>query len=328
MTSFQNRAPVKVALIGLVTLALLTLGAYNTDKLPLLGGGTGYRAELANAAGIRAGNPVKIAGVVVGRVDDVTLEGDTVEISFTIDDAWVGEQSTASVQLNTLLGQRYLAVAPSGDEELDADGVIPLERTTTPYDIIPAINDLSRTVGEIDVDQLSRSLDTVADTFAGTPGAVPGALDGLTRLSTTISKRDAALRQLLDRAGTVTGTIASRDQEVERLLGDINPLLAEIQFRRDAIRQLLDGTRALSRELTGLVADNTDTLRPALERLARVADVLERNRDELDAGIKAIGPYVHLFSNTVGSGRWFDAYVCGLLPLPLAGTNPEGCEAS
>jgi len=328
--AFQQRSPIPIAIIGIVAILAVLVAAYNTDKLPVIGDGEEYHAEFSNAAGIRGGNPVKVAGVVVGRVKSVELAGEHVEISFTVDDAWIGDESTASIQLNTLLGQRYVAIDPLGDSEMSADGTIPLERTETPYEIIPALNQLSETVGEIDTDQLADSLDALAETFADTPDNVKGALDGLSRLSTTISKRNDGLTQLLDRANTVTGTIADRDAQVEQLIQDVNPLLGELERRREAIHTLLVGTQTLGVQLRGLVADNQATLKPALDRLASVADVLARNRDNLDAGIKAIGPYVHLFTNAVGNGRWFDALVCGLIPLslPLPGSNTEGCEAS
>lgn len=327
MKSFQSRNPIPIALIGSLALLVAVALAYNTDKLPFVGNAASYHAEFSNAAGIRAGNPVKVAGVVVGHVQEVRLDGTHVLVTFDLKDAWVGDQSSAAIQLNTLLGQRYLAVEPAGDAPLAEDATIPLARTETPYEIVPAINKLSATVGEIDVEKVAASLDAVSDTFADTPEDVRQSLDGLSRLSETITKRNDKLAQLLDRANSVTTTVASRDAEIERLIQDLNPLLQELDRRRDAIHTLLVGTRTLSDELGGLVDDNEKTLKPALTRLASVAEVLERNQANLDAGIKALGPYVHLFTNAVGIGHWFDAYVCGLIPPPLLGANPGGCEA-
>lgn len=328
MKPFQSRNPIPIALIGSVLLILLVAAAYNTDKLPLIGGGKTYTAEFSNAAGIRAGNPVKVAGVVVGRVKEVELDGTAVDVTFKIDEAWIGDESTASVQLNTLLGQRYLAIDPQGEGELGDGDTIPLARTQTPYDIIPAINKLSQTVGEIDTDALAASLDTLADTFADTPEDVQSAFRGLTRLSATVTRRNRGLGQLLERTDVVAGTLADRDTQIDRLIRDVNPLLEELTRRREAIHALFVGTQDLSTQLSGLVKDNEKTLRPALTRLANVADVLAENEKNIDASIKAIDPYVHLFTNAVGVGRWFDAYVCGLLPPPIAGMNTEGCESS
>ncbi|GAA4817932.1 MCE family protein [Nocardioides caeni] len=328
MRSFQSRNPIPIALIGGVLLLLVVVAAYNTDKLPLIGDGPTYTAEFENAAGIRSGNPVKVAGVVVGRVKEVGLDGTAVDVTFTVDEAWIGDESSASVQLNTLLGQRYLAIDPQGEDALAEGGTIPLARTDTPYDIIPAINKLSQTVGEIDTDALAESLDALSDTFADTPDDVQAAFRGLSRLSATVTKRNRGLGQLLERTDVVAGTLAERDTQIEQLVRDVNPLLAELTLRREAIHSLLVGTQDLSTQLSGLVEDNQATLRPALTRLANVADVLAENEMNIDASIKALDPYVHLFTNAVGVGRWFDAYVCGLLPLPLAGVNAEGCESS
>jgi phospholipid/cholesterol/gamma-HCH transport system substrate-binding protein len=109
------------------------------------------------------------------------------------------------------------------------------------------------------------------------------------------------------------------------VLADGNLLLDEVQRRKDAISALLDGTRDLSVQLRGLVADNTEELRPTLESLDRIAEVLERNRDALAAGLRDEAPFVRIFSNAVGNGRWFDNYICGLVLPPLGPINEGGC---
>ncbi|RNL80171.1 MCE family protein [Nocardioides marmorisolisilvae] len=325
MRSFQSRPPIPIAIIGSVLLGVLLVAAYNVGNLPLIGKGKVYRAEFSNAAGLRHGDPAKIAGVIVGHVDQVKLKGKHVEVTFDTGGAWIGDTSHASVQLNTLLGQRYLAIVPTGSKKLDPDVAIPLDRTETPYEIVPTLNKLSETLGDIDVQKLRAAFDAVSDTFSGTPQHVRGALTGLSRLSRTVATRDAELQQMLQRANAVATTIGDRDAQVAALVTDLDPLLSELQKRRDAIHGLLVGAQVLATQLDGLVADNDQTLRPALDQLAQVAGVLEKNQQNLEAGIKVLAPYTHLFSNTVGVGRWFDAYVCGMVPLSFGGVNEKGC---
>ncbi len=324
MKPFQQRDPIPIGIAGLLVSALLLVVGYNTDKLPIIGDGPTNTAEFANAAGLTPGSPVKVAGVVVGRVQTVELAGDHVVVEYHAKDIEIGDQTRASVQLETLLGQRYMRLEPAGDAP--QDGPIPQARTTTPYDIIPAVNQLAETTGQVDVGKVEAALNTLADTFKDTPDDVRGALSGLSRLSTTISQRDQQLSQLLDRAERVTGTLADRDKQISTLITDINPLLEQLRLRRDAINRLLTGARELSEQVRGLVADNREQLRPALQRLDRVATVLRRNKDNLDKGLELLQPYVHLFTNAVGNGRWFDAYVCALLPPTQAGINEEGCH--
>lgn len=325
MRSFQSRRPIPIAILGLVTIALLLTAAYNSAALPLIGTGTTYRAELTSAAGLRPGDPVKIAGVVVGHVEGVELRGTKVGVTFDVEDAWVGDRTQASVELNTLLGQRYLQLDPEGSRELDPIDTIPVSRTSIPYEIVPTLNKLSQTTGDIDEGRLRQALDAVSEAFADTPDDLRSALQGLSRLSVTVNDKRSDLRQLLERANVVTSTLAARDTELGRLITDLNPLMAELTRRREAIHSLLVNARELAEQLNGLVADNRAALRPALTHLAEVTALLERNQRNLERAIRLMGPYIHLFANTVGSGRWFDSYVCALLPPQVGGLNAEGC---
>jgi phospholipid/cholesterol/gamma-HCH transport system substrate-binding protein len=318
-----TRSPVATAIIGLLLVALVVLVAFNWPAL--FGGGTTYRAEFREAAGLRSGDMVTVAGVEAGRVNDVELAGDRVLVSFTVTDAWVGDRTSASIEIRTLLGAKTLALDPQGDAELDSDGTIPLARTSSPFDVVEAFDGLSGTLDQIDTGQLAQSLDTLADTFRDTPPEIRGALDGLSRLSTTIASRDEEIRTLLAGTHELSRTLADRNAEVEKLLKDGNLLLGELQRRREAISKLLDGTIALSEQLRGLVADNTEQLRPTLEQLDRVAALLQRNKDALGAGIRDLAVFVRLFANATGNGEWFDNYVCALLPPSVGPINPGGC---
>jgi phospholipid/cholesterol/gamma-HCH transport system substrate-binding protein len=319
-----TRRCVPLAVGGLAVLAVTVLLAFNAPAV--FSTATTYRADFTEAAGLQAGDLVTIAGVEAGRVGSVALDGDHVRVTFALDDAWVGDQTSASIQIRTLLGAKYLALDPQGTGPLDPATPIPLARTASPLDVVAAFDGLSATVDKLDTKQLATSLETLAATFRDTPGEVRGALDGLSRLSTTVASRDDEIRELLAGTHRLSGVLAARTDDVTTLLADGNRLLAELQRRQDAIARLLDGTRRLSQQLSGLVADNQAQLRPTLETLGRVVDVLQRNQDDLAATIKNEAVFIRLFSGAVGSGHWFDSYICGLLPTPTLGPlNPGGC---
>ena len=318
-----TRNPVATAIVGLLVIVLVVVVALNGPAL--LGGGTTYQAEFREAAGLKSGDMVTVAGIEAGRVDDVELAGDRVLVSFTVTDAWVGDRTSASIEIRTLLGAKTLALDPQGEEELAPDRPIPLARTSSPFDVVEAFDGLSGTLDQIDTGQLAQSLDTLADTFRDTPPEIRGALDGLSRLSTTIASRDEEIRTLLAGTHELSRTLADRNAEVEKLLKDGNLLLEELQRRRDAISRLLDGTIKLSEQLRGLVADNREQLRPTLEQLDKVAALLQRNKDALGTSIRDLAVFVRLFTNATGNGEWFDNYVCALLPPSVGPINPGGC---
>jgi len=312
MKAFSERNPLVVAAIGIVAIGGVLAATYYSDELPIIGGGTTYSADFSEAAGLKSGNEVRVAGVKVGAVRSVKLEGTHVLIKFRVKHAWIGDKSTAAIKIKTLLGQKYLAIDPQGSGELDPKTPIPLARTAAPYDVTEAFEGLSNTVGDINTTQLATSFQTISDTFKNTPASVRSMLDGLSRLSKTIASRDDQLQKLVQQTKQVTGTLAGRNDQFAALINDGNLLLDELQQRRDAIVSLLRGTRDLAQQLSGLVADNQATLRPALEQLDKVTNILQANQDNLDNALRLAAPYYRLVNNALGNGPWIDIYICGL----------------
>lgn len=325
MKSFRSRNPITIGITGLVVIALALLAAVYSDDLPIIGGGTTYQAEFSEAAGIKPSDEVRIAGVKVGKVTDVDLVGASVVVSFKVKDAWVGDRTRAAIKIKTLLGQKYLALEPDGGAVMDPDRPIPRNRTVAPYDVLEAFRGLAETVDEVDTPQLAKSFEVLSQTFSDTPDNVKGALDGLSALSKTISSRDEQLAQLLGNTAQISSTLADRDAEVAKLLEDGNLLLDEVRKRKAAISSLLDGTKKLSAELKGLVEDNSKQLDPVLAQLDQFTAMLQRNQDDLGKGIEKLAPFVRQFTNTLGNGRWFDNYICGLLPPSVGSINSQGC---
>ncbi|MBQ0922838.1 MCE family protein [Saccharopolyspora endophytica] len=325
MTSFSQRDPLKIGVAGILVLVLAFLLVANYERLPLISGTT-YTAQFTEAAGLREDNEVRVAGVKVGTVSDVELEGDHVLVSFRVSGTELGDRTTAAIKVKTLLGQKYLALDPQGSKELDNDQPIPLNRTMSPYDVIEAFSDLSKNVDQIDTGQLAKSFETLSSTFKDTPGEVSGALNGLSQLSKTISSRDEQIEHLLNNTTQVSQQLADRNEDFEKLLSDGNLLLQELRARRDSISSLLTGTQELSQQLTGLVDDNQAQLGPTLQQLDKVTKMLQRNQQNLDRSLNTFAPFTRLFSNVLGNGRWFDTYICGMLPPAVGPINQEGCK--
>jgi phospholipid/cholesterol/gamma-HCH transport system substrate-binding protein len=324
----RERNPIIVAVVGLAVLAGIGSAAYAADDLPVIGGGTTYNADFTESAGLSPGNEVRVAGVQVGKVTGVSLDRGHVKVTFRVKDTWIGDASTASIMIRTLLGAKYLAVDPLGTARQDPARRIPISRTTSPYDVTQAFNGLGETLGQIDTDRLGQSLQAIATTFHNTPPNVRQAVQGLSALSKTISSRDARLARLLAGTRKITGTLAAENASFDALLKDGNLLLGELQHRRNAIHSLLTGTQRLSQELSGLVADNERQLGPSLQALDQVTATLRRNQSSLDRALSIAGPYYRLVGNTVGNGRWIDSYLCGIVPrnyLPDGTPPATGC---
>ncbi|WP_299447495.1 MCE family protein [uncultured Phycicoccus sp.] len=317
----RDRNTVRLGLAGLAVIAVLLVLAFNAASLPLIGGGDEYSAAFTEAGGLRDGDDVRIAGVKVGDITGVDLEGSHVRVDFRVtEDVSFGPDTAASVRIKTLLGEKFVALEPRGSGQMEEGTQIPLERTVSSYDVVTAFSDLTRTTERIDTEQLAASLDVLATEFADTPENVRTALDGLSRLSRTIASRDEKLRELLRSANSVTGTVAEQNEAVDRLIKDADLLVAELDRRREAIHTLFTNTNALAKQVTGLVRDNRAELRPALEELKKVLATLQKHEADLQATIEAMAPFTRLFANTLGNGRWFDTYIQNLtVPVGTVG---------
>lgn len=326
MKPLRERNPLIIGVAGLLILAFVIWLAFNASNLPLVGGGTSYTAYFSEAAGLTSGNDVEVAGVRVGQVTGVSLAGDQVKVTFKVKGVWVGDESTVAIDIKTLLGAKYLALDPLGSAPQDPSAPIPQARTTSPYDVTQAFNQLGQVFGQLNTKQLASSLDEISQAFADTPPVVHESLTGLAALSQAIASQDTELAQLLQGTKKITGTIAAQDSEFTKLIDDGNLLLSELRLQQQSIASLLTGTEQLATQLSTLVKDDSAKLGPLLDKLGQVTSTLEANQASLNSALALLGPYSRVVTNTLGNGRWFDAYLCGLVTPVYGGTQPaSGC---
>ncbi|MBO0855383.1 MAG: MCE family protein, partial [Nocardia sp.] len=277
---------------------------------------------------------VQVAGVRSGQVEEVHLEGPKVKVRFSLDESIVlGDRTTAAIKTNTVLGRKSLAVNPQGIGAIRRDQPIPLSRTASPYSLNDALGDLTTTVKDLDTDQVNRTLDALSGAFQNTPAPMRSALDGITALSRSLNARDRALTDLLSHAQNVTKVLADRSNQINALLVDGNDLLGELDSRRNALSQLIVYVNGLAQQLTGFVNDNEQSMKPDLDKLNSVLQLLERNKNNLQQALDALGPFEAALGEQVGSGPYFQAYVSNasskvLQPLVDALVWPQHVPAS
>jgi phospholipid/cholesterol/gamma-HCH transport system substrate-binding protein len=317
---FRSRNPVIIGAVSIVVLAALLLAAFRAQDLPLIGGGDTYYASFTEAGGLKANDEVRIAGVRVGKVEAVELAGDHVRVTFRVQgDADFGAETGAAIKVKTLLGAMYLSLQPAGSGQLEEGAEIPVERTSSPYDVVEAFAGLAETSEEIDTDQLTKSLTTLADLTRNTPEEFREALDGVSRLSATVASRDEQINELLGNLERVSTVLDARDQDIIKLMKDSDVLFQALVKRRDAVHRLLVSTSTLSKELTLLVKQSREDLKPALTHLDNVVAVLNKNEDNLDNSLRLMAPFYRVFANTLGTGPWFDTYIQNMPPAPQVG---------
>ena len=316
MSRTDDSNPLRTGIFGIVLVACLVLVSFGYSSLPFFPQGKPYEAYFADAGGIIPGNEVNVSGIVVGKVTDVALAGDAAKITFTVNrDVKVGDQSLVAIKTDTVLGEKSLAVTPKGGGD---STVIPLGRTTTPYTLNTALQDLGQNVSELDKPKFEQALQTITDSLKEATPQLRSALDGVTSLSRSLNARDEALAQLLGHAKNVSDTLAERSGQVNQLITDGNLLFAALDERRQALSNLIAGIDDVSKQISGFVADNRREFKPALEKLNLVLDNLLERREHLSEALKRLPAYATALGEVVGSGPGFQINLYGLPPAPIA----------
>ncbi len=322
---FHERNPVIIGAVSLAVIAALIMAAFKAEDLPLIGGGDTYYAAFSEAGGLKPNDEVRIAGVRVGKVRTVELDGDHVRVEFKVATSEkFGKETAAGVRVKTLLGAMYLSLEPEGSGQLSEGTEIPLDRTTSPYDVVEAFSGLAERAEDIDTQSLTKSLNTLAALSENTPEEFRTALTGLSALSANIAARDQELETLLANTRKVSGVLGDRREDIVTLMREGNKLFTALAARRESVHNLLVATSQLSVQLTGLVRDTRQDLKPALDSLANVVDVLNKNQQNLDNSLRLMAPFYRVFANTLGNGPWFDTYIENLPPAGTPTVIPRG----
>lgn len=314
----HERDTLRTGIFGVVLVVCVVLIAFGYAGLPFYPQGKTYDAYFTDAGGINPGNAVYVSGFKVGKVTSVGLAGDSAKITFSVDrHVAVGDQSLAAIRTDTILGERSIAVTPAGSGKTTS---IPLSRTTTPYTLAGALEDLGQNASNLNKPQFEQALNVLTDTLHDATPELRGALDGVTNLSRTLNTRDEALQSLLAHAKSVTGVLSQRAEQVNKLVVDGNELFAALDERRAALGRLVGGIQGLSQQISGFVADNRKEFGPALSKLNDVLSNLNERRDYITEALKRLPTYATELGEVVGSGPGFNVNVYGVIPAPLVAT--------
>lgn len=332
MNWLRRRDPAVVAIVVTVIGALVVLLSVNLDRVPFLNSSTEYHAEFANAAGLGVGDDVRVAGLTVGSVSSIAVEGGHVDVGLELtEDVALGSTTSASVEVATVLGALFVQLDSAGPGRLADGATIPLARTAVPYTLIDVLDQAAGNTIRTDLPTFRRSLDTLAATLRGIkPDDVRATLEGITKVSTALASRQQGISRLLADTDTVLKSLSEKRESLVRLTGDAAVFARMLHERRDVINRLLTNTAALGREVSVLISRNGAKLGAVLAQLNGITAVLARDSRQLTASITQLGQFSTNVANVSGSGPWLDVLLPAFLEpdnvIAACGPNPKpGC---
>ncbi|MCW2941580.1 MAG: virulence factor Mce family protein [Actinomycetia bacterium] len=305
-----------VAITSLATGALAILIA-NSDFVP----SRTYKAIFTDAAGVLTGDDVRVAGVRVGGVKQISLyQGDQAEITFTVEKsgifaAGLPSSVTAQIRYRNLAGQRYLSLSEGSGtvgQTMPDGGIIPVSQTQPALDLTVLFNGfrpLFKAVAPEDVNKLSFE---IIQTLQGEGGTVDGLLTHVASLTNSLADRDKVIGDVITNLNQVLGTIDARHQQVGALITDLQSFISGVSGDRKAIFDSLGAINDLTGVTTNLLLQARPSLTYDIGALNTTAKTLADNGSALNTALSQAPSRLNQLANASSYGSWFNFYLCAL----------------
>jgi phospholipid/cholesterol/gamma-HCH transport system substrate-binding protein len=272
-------------------------------------GQTGYVARLSNSGGVRAGDQVRIAGIPVGKVTDVRLHGDVVEMKFDVERSVpVGSESTLDIKLLTPLGGHYVALDPKGVLPLGRN-VIPPQRVALPFEVNDIIQAATPLIKEVNGQVIHDTFTEVANAANKFPDAVRDLLRSAGALTTSMSKSTADFHRSLDFTNNgLRATVAARKQLIT-LFEQLDIIGQSYTSKAVDIVEFFGLFSELARILDRIVVFYGREVGPVVNGLEDITDTLGAHPERWGEALEGLGQTLNIVLPMLGgNGVVFDEH--------------------
>ena len=320
--SFRDVNPYFVGISSVLFIGAFVGLAFMVGILHLFERAYTVTAVFPDAAGLKSGDEVRVAGVKSGRVTEIKADrvnGYVIVEMVVNNDIELGEKPTAEIALATLLGSKYIDIGGKVEgtpfsELPEKDRVIPLERTKSPFDIFELTRLGTQAIEETDNEKLNTFINDLADITEGQRDNVTDLVNGLDEVASAINQRESQLRSLLDRADELTATLAEKDETLVSVIDQSRAILQLVADRRDDIAAGIANGNVAIGELARLLDVNKATLQGIIDSLGPTLEVVDRRQADLNRTLAIAGPAFLGQAKAGSHGPWADIYVRALGP--------------
>lgn len=285
-----------------------------------------YNAAFSNVSGLKAGDFVRVAGVEVGKVKNLTIQDDaTVRVEFTASQSVVLTQGTkVVVRYENLVGDRYLALleGPGSVKKLDPGQTIPPSNTLPALDLDALIGGLRPLFRALNPEQVNSLTGELIQALQGQGATINSILNQTASLTSSLADRDQLIGQVIDNLNTVLGSLGDQSKQFDKAVDSVSQLVQGLAARKDDISSAVGNANAA----TGTIADLLSQARPPLQdtvhQLDRVASIVVADHDYVDNLLNKLPDKYQLLARQGLYGDFFNFYLCDAV-LKLNGKGGE-----
>jgi phospholipid/cholesterol/gamma-HCH transport system substrate-binding protein len=272
-------------------------------------GQTGYTAHLPNSGGVRVGDQVRIAGIPVGKVSSVRLDGAVVEMKFDVKGSVaVGAESTLDVKLLTPLGGHYVALDPKGDIPLGRN-VIPPQRIALPFEVNDIIQAATPLIKEVNGQVIHDTFTEVANAASKYPDAIRDLLRSANALTMSMSKSTSDFHRSLDFANNGLRAAVAERKQLITLFEQLNILGKMYTSKSVDIVEFFSLFNELARVLDRITVFYGREIGPIVNGLEDITDTLGAHPERWGEALDGLGQSLSIVMPMLsGNGVVFDKH--------------------
>ncbi len=299
-----------------IAAALLGLLLVNTMLNGLGGDARTFKADFTDVSGLTVGDDVKVAGVRVGRVQDISIKGDGVQVTFDLlDEQAILETTNLVMRYQNLLGQRYLALV-QGEKRgaaLSAGATLPRERTSPGFDLTELLNGfrpLFEALRPEDVNALAGSLVKV---LQGEGGTVEQLLTQTSELTNFLADRDELVGEVLTNLTPVLTDMAGQGTELRATVVELKALMTGLARDRESIGASITGVSELIGSTSALLTDIKVPTVTAVKKFRATMDLFVANEDDFVAAIRSFGSTLASLGRVTSYENAVNIFLCSVI---------------
>lgn len=195
-----------------------------------------------DAATVRAGDQVRIAGISVGKVKDLALESNRVRIRANVQNsAFVGDQSQIQVRMLTVVGGYYVNLVSLGDKPLGTKP-IPMERVAMPYNLMRTLADSKKIIDTVNPKPINQSLNEVQRGLTGTNvETLHAIIDAGNSLMSTISNQRGQMTSILNLSEEYIRSLRDFGDELKSMVRKMSIIEQTVTLYSEGFASALQG---------------------------------------------------------------------------------------
>lgn len=288
--------------------------------------GKTYTAIFSNVSGLANGNFVRVAGVEVGKVTHISVNGDnTASVRFSANDAVVlTEGSRAAIRYDNLIGGRYLELleGAGGTRRLGADAIIGLDHTAPALDLDALIGGFRPLFRALDPEQVNSLSGELISAFQGQGGSIESFLAQTAALTGALADRDHLIGQVVVNLNTVLGSLSGQGDQFAKAVDSLSSLVAGLAARKQDLSNGLAYAGAAASSIADLLAQARSPIKDTVTQTERVASTVLGDKDFFDDFLDTLPDAYRTLGRQALTGDYFSFYICDLV-LKLNGKGGQ-----